>query len=192
MACKMEDERNNSQNTMEELKNQLEHMKTVVNDYQNLICPDLRKSFDDLQEKYEIERTAHLNLLQKTHQSIMTPEICKICYQAFFCNMDLQYHLQQIHDQTLNVTMPGPGYDEKLKSKEENKRKRKGDENFDGEGKKICKSKKRKLSSKKDLQSTSCDESSKIDIIQEKLIKRLRQGPLKQMDGIALNAPGLW
>ena len=104
MAGKMEDERNNSQNTMEELKNQLEHMKTVINDYQNLICPDLRKSFDELQEKYEIERTAHLTLLQKTHQSIKAPEICKICYQAFFCNMDLQYHLQQIHDQTLDVT----------------------------------------------------------------------------------------
>ena len=172
----MEDERNNSQNTIEELKNQLEHMKTVVNDYQNLICPDLRKSFDDLQEKYEIERTAHLALLQKTHKSIKAPEICKICYQAFFCNMDLQYHLQKNHDQTLNVPMPGPGYDEKLKSKEENKRKRKETENFDGEGKKICKSKKRKLSSKKDLQSSSCDESSKVEIIQEKLIKRLRQG----------------
>jgi hypothetical protein len=72
--------------------------------------------------------------------------------------------------------MPGPGYDEKLKSKEENKRKRKETENFDGEGKKICKSKKRKLSSKKDLQSSSFDESSKVEIIQEKLIKRLRQG----------------
>ena len=107
----MADERNNSQNTMEELKNQLEHMKTVINDYQNLICPDLRKSFDDLQEKYEIERTAHLNLLQKTHKSIKAPEICKICYQAFFCNMDLQYHLQQIHDQTLNVTMHTVSFD---------------------------------------------------------------------------------
>ena len=136
MACNIEDERNNSQNTMEELKNQLEHMKTVINDYQNLICPDLRKSFDDLQEKYEIERTAHLALLQKTHKSIKAPEICKICYQAFFCNMDLQYHVLKIHDQTSNVTMPGAGYDEKLKSKEGNKRKRKGDENFDGEGKK--------------------------------------------------------
>ena len=175
MACNIEDERNNSQNTMEELKNQLEHMKIIVNNYQNLICPDLRKSFDELQEKYEIERTAHLNLLQKTHQSILTPEICKICNQAFFCNMDLQYHLQQIHDQTSNVTIPGPGYEEKLKSKEENKRKRIEDENSDVEGKKIRKSKKRKLSSKKDLQSSSCDESSKVEIIQEKLIKRLRE-----------------
>ena len=111
MACNIEDERNNSQNTMEELKNQLEHMKTVINDYQNLICPDLRKSFDDLQEKYEIQRTAHLNLLQKTQKSIMNPEICKICFQAFFCNMDLQYHLQQIHDQTLNVTMHTVSFD---------------------------------------------------------------------------------
>lgn len=175
MACNIEDERNNSQKTMEELKNQLEHMKTVINDYQNLICPDLRKSFDDLQEKYQTERAAHLNLLQKTQQSISTPEICKICYQAFFCNMDLQYHLLKIHDQTLNVTMPGPGYDKELKSKEENKRKRKGDENFDGEEKKNRKSKERKLSSKKDLQSSSCDESSKVENIQEKLIKRLRE-----------------
>ena len=143
MAGNLANERDNSQNTMEELKNQLKHMKTIVNNYQNLICPDLRKSFDELQEKYEIERTAHLTLLQKTHQSIKAPEICKICYQAFFCNMDLQYHLQKIHDQTLNVTMPDPGYDEELKSKEENKRKRKGDENFDGEEKKNRKSKER-------------------------------------------------
>ena len=109
----MEDERNNSQNTMEELKNQLEHMKTVVYDYQNLICPDLRKSFDDLQEKYQSERAAHLNLLQKTQTSIMTPKTCQICYQAFFCNMDLKYHLQQLHDQTLIDTMPGHGYDQR-------------------------------------------------------------------------------
>ena len=69
----------------------------------------------------------------------------------------------------------GTGYDDKFKSKEENKRKRKGDENFDGEGKKIRKSKKIRLSSKNDLQSSSCDESSKVEIIQEKLIKRLRE-----------------